>query len=103
MSLMTDDDAGLNPLPRVLSPDPTYCPSLSGNDSTVNPARAYLLSLNSPRSRQSMASFLGIVATMFGTGSTDTCSYITSWVLPRCCATPVGPQQLSIPTYQLSR
>ncbi|HBT8461939.1 TPA: tyrosine-type recombinase/integrase, partial [Klebsiella pneumoniae] len=49
--------------------------ALSGPDAPVNPARAYLLSLNSPRSRQTMASFLGIVAGMLGAVSADACSW----------------------------
>lgn len=50
-------------------------PVPSGRDAPVNPARAYLLSLNSPRSRQTMASFLGIVAGMLGAVSADACSW----------------------------
>lgn len=38
-------------------------------------AQAYLLSLNSPRSRQTMSSFLNIVARLLGAGSLDDCSW----------------------------
>ncbi|MDH6164826.1 site-specific recombinase XerD [Leclercia adecarboxylata] len=75
MTLMTDDDPDLNPIPGLLSSDPSYFPALSGTDTPVNPARAYLLSLSSPRSRQTMASFLGIVAKMLGAESADSCSW----------------------------
>ncbi|MCU6680560.1 tyrosine-type recombinase/integrase [Leclercia sp. H6W5] len=75
MTLITDDDPDLNPFQGSLSSDPAYFPTLSGTDAPVNPARAYLLSLNSPRSRQTMASFLGIVAGMLGAGNVDTCSW----------------------------
>lgn len=42
---------------------------------TLNPFRAYLLSLNSPRSRQTMASFLEIVARILGSHSADDCTW----------------------------
>lgn len=49
---------------------------LSGDTVTrVNPAQAYLLSLNSARSRQTMASFLNTVARMLGAGSLEDCSW----------------------------
>ncbi|WP_437891813.1 tyrosine-type recombinase/integrase [Phytobacter sp. V91] len=49
---------------------------MSGDAVTpVNPARAYMLSLNSARSRQTMSSFLNIVARMLGAGSLDDCSW----------------------------
>lgn len=47
----------------------------SDNVTPVNPAQAYLLSLNSARSRQTMASFLDIVARMLGAGSLTDCSW----------------------------
>ena len=51
-------------------------PALSGDSVTpVNPAQAYLLSLNSVRSRQTMASFLNIVARMLGAGSLADCAW----------------------------
>lgn len=51
-------------------------PALSGDNVTgVNPARAYLLSLNSPRSRQTMASFLNIVARILGASDLSDCSW----------------------------
>ncbi len=53
-----------------------WLPALSGDSVTpVNPAQAYLLSLNSGRSRQTMASFLNIVARMLGAGSLADCSW----------------------------
>ncbi len=50
-------------------------PALSGENAPVSPARAYLLSLNSPRSRQTMASFLSIVAGMLGAASLESCCW----------------------------
>lgn len=44
-------------------------PMLSGGEGPVNPAGAYLLSLNSARSWQTMYSFRGIVAGMLGAAS----------------------------------
>jgi len=75
MSLMPDDEQDLNLLAAAIPPDEEFLPTLSGSDVQVNPARAYLLSLNSPRSRQTMASFLGIVAGMLGAKSPDLCSW----------------------------
>ena len=75
MALMTDDDPDLNPLTELHSPDNEYFPALSANDMPLNPARAYLLSLNSLRSRQTMASFLNIVAGMLGAASLESCSW----------------------------
>jgi integrase/recombinase XerD len=50
--------------------------NLTGDTVTpFNPARAYLLSLNSARSRQTMASFLNIVARLLGAGSLADCSW----------------------------
>lgn len=45
------------------------------NVTSINPAQAYLLSLNSLRSRQTMASFLDIVARILGAGSLTDCSW----------------------------
>ncbi|MHA1081257.1 tyrosine-type recombinase/integrase (plasmid) [Enterobacter ludwigii] len=67
---MPDDEPQL-----ILSPDEDFLPALSAGDFPVSPARAYLLSLNSPRSRQTMASFLNIVAGMLMASSLDTCSW----------------------------
>jgi len=75
MSLMPDDGQDLNLLTAAIPLDEEFLPTLSGSEVPVNPARAYLLSLNSPRSRQTMASFLGIVAGMLGATSPDTCSW----------------------------
>lgn len=72
---MTDPAA--NPFPELvpLLQDSELWPSPAGGKSPLDPARAYLLSLNSPRSRQTMASFLGIVARMLGASSAYTCSW----------------------------
>lgn len=75
MSLMPDDEQEQNLLAAAIPLDEEFLPALSGSDSPLNPARAYLLSLNSPRSRQTMASFLGIVATMLGAASADLCNW----------------------------
>ena len=75
MSLMHDDEPELFPSPAVIPPGEDFLPALSGSDVPVSPARAYLLSLNSPRSRQTMASFLNIVAGMLGAASLESCSW----------------------------
>lgn len=56
-----------------ISPNHEYLPALTGAEVPVDPARAYLLSLNSPRSRQTMGSFLGVVARLLGAESASTC------------------------------
>jgi site-specific recombinase XerD len=43
------------------------------SDAPLNPAQAYLLSLNSPRSRQTMKSFLGIIARILGAAGLEDC------------------------------
>ncbi|MCS2151259.1 tyrosine-type recombinase/integrase [Scandinavium goeteborgense] len=50
-------------------------PAFPGKQNRLDPASAYLLSLNSPRSRQTMASFLGIVSGILGAASTETCNW----------------------------
>ncbi|MBF0035724.1 tyrosine-type recombinase/integrase [Citrobacter freundii] len=75
MSLIMDDDMEPTPPSPLSQLTHEYLPALSRSDVPMDPARAYLLSLNSPRSRQTMASFLGIVARMLGAASTDTCSW----------------------------
>ena len=51
-------------------------PALSGDTVTpVNPARAYLISLNAPRSRQTMTSFLNTVARILGARDLTDCSW----------------------------
>lgn len=72
---MPDDEHELNLSLTVITPDEEFLPALSGGDAPVSPARAYLLSLNSPRSRQTMASFLGIVAGMLGAASLESCNW----------------------------
>lgn len=75
MILIPDDEPELS-LPSAAMPlGEEFLPALSGDNAPVSPARAYLLSLNSPRSRQTMASFLGIVAGMLGATSLDACSW----------------------------
>lgn len=75
MTLMPDDEQELNLSPTVIPPDEDFLPALSGGEAPVNPARAYLLSLNSPRSRQTMSSFLSIVAVMLGAASLESCCW----------------------------
>lgn len=51
-----------------------FLPAFTGDAAPpVSPARAYLLSLNSPRSRQTMTSFLNTVARILGTRDLDDC------------------------------
>ncbi|CAI9405019.1 tyrosine-type recombinase/integrase [Lelliottia sp. T2.26D-8] len=75
MSLMPQDEPALNLTPTRFSPEDDFLPALADGQLPVSPARAYLLSLNSPRSRQTMASFLNIVAGMLGAVSFETCSW----------------------------
>lgn len=75
MTLIPDDDPALILSPALIPPAEDYLPALTKGEGPVSPARAYLLSLNSSRSRQTMASFLNIVAGMLGAGSLDTCSW----------------------------
>ncbi|MGU3430983.1 tyrosine-type recombinase/integrase [Enterobacter hormaechei] len=75
MTLMPDDEPDLILSPALLPPGEGFLPAPSASDAPVSPARAYLLSLNSPRSRQTMASFLNIVAGMLGATSLDTCCW----------------------------
>ncbi|HFQ9141211.1 tyrosine-type recombinase/integrase [Enterobacter cloacae complex sp. ECC445] len=72
MSLLNEEPDQNRPVPS-LSPNHEYLPALAGADNPVDPARAYLLSLNSPRSRQTMGSFLGVVARLLGAESATTC------------------------------
>lgn len=66
----TDDDFNLLPIPVPgVTRQKTSVQLTSDTVTHVNPARAYLLSLNSLRSRQTMESFLNIVAKMLGAGS----------------------------------
>lgn len=75
MTLMPDDEPDLILSPALLPPGESFLSAPSASDAPLSPARAYLLSLNSPRSRQTMASFLGIVAGMLGAVSLDACSW----------------------------
>ena len=72
---MTDTDANSYPEMVPLLPDGEFWPSPADGESPLDPARAYLLSLNSPRSRQTMASFLGIVARMLGATGAENCNW----------------------------
>ncbi|WP_193138631.1 tyrosine-type recombinase/integrase [Klebsiella aerogenes] len=72
---MKDDGTGIM-RGYGLSPDEQeFIPAVAGAGVSVNPAHAYLLSLNSHRSRQTMASFLGVVARMLGTERIETCNW----------------------------
>ena len=75
MTRLKDDYPDPQPVPVLVPLEQEFLPALAGNEALLNPARAYLLSLNSTRSRQTMASFLGIVAGMLGATNTDTCSW----------------------------
>lgn len=75
MTLMPDDVPELLSSPAVISPDMEFLPALAGSESPFSPDRAYLLSLNSPRSRQTMATFLNIFAGMLGAVSVGVCSW----------------------------
>ncbi|MBT2052215.1 tyrosine-type recombinase/integrase [Enterobacter asburiae] len=75
MTQMPDDDPDLSMSPAVIPPDGDFLPALAAGEAPVSPARAYLLSLNSPRSRQTMASFLNIVAGMLGAASLESCNW----------------------------
>lgn len=70
---MTDNDASSLPELVPLIPESEFWPLPAVGERPLDPARAYLLSLNSPRSRQTMASFLGIVARMLGATGPETC------------------------------
>lgn len=72
MSLPNEESEHSRPV-TSLSPNHEYLPALTGAENPVDPARAYLLSLNSPRSRQTMGSFLGVVARLLGAESASTC------------------------------
>jgi len=72
---MPDEEPDLSLPAAALQPGEEWLPALSGSEVPVSPARAYLLSLNSPRSRQTMASFLNIVAGMLGAASLESCSW----------------------------
>ncbi|WP_230354390.1 tyrosine-type recombinase/integrase [Lelliottia sp. WAP21] len=75
MILMPEDEPELSLSAAIIPPNEDFLPALSGSNAPVNPARAYLLSLNSVRSRQTMVSFLNIVAGMLGAASLDTCNW----------------------------
>lgn len=72
---LTDDDPELSPVPITMTPDAHFLPADPGNEARLNPASAYILSLNSPRSRQTMASFLNIMARILGATGAESCSW----------------------------
>jgi len=70
------DDRESSFLPATPVTGGTALPFLTGVATTpVNPAQAYLLSLNSVRSRQTMTSFLNIVARILGAGDLTACNW----------------------------
>lgn len=75
MILIPDDEPERSLPAGVITPDEDFLPAQAGRHAPVSPARAYLLSLNSVRSRQTMASFLNIVAGMLGAATLDTCNW----------------------------
>lgn len=75
MILMPDGDPELKLLPAIVPPDEDFLPALSGDEDRFSPARAYLLSLNSSCSRQTMAWFLGIIAGMLEAASLESCHW----------------------------
>jgi len=83
-------------------------PVLSGGEGPVNPARAYLLSLNSARSWQTMALFLGIVAGMLGAASLSpaawaACGAVTEPLRDTGRATATNFDSLRHPAMSVSR
>ncbi|AUT30136.1 integrase (plasmid) [Escherichia marmotae] len=58
-----------------VAPEGEFLPALAEREAALNPVKAYLLSLNSPRSRQTMASFLGTVARMLGAPHAEACPW----------------------------
>ncbi|EOZ9391132.1 tyrosine-type recombinase/integrase [Enterobacter cancerogenus] len=72
MSLPNEESEHSRPV-TSLSLNHEYLPALTGAENPVDPARAYLLSLNSPRSRQTMGSFLSVVARLLRAESATTC------------------------------
>ncbi len=77
MPSLPDEDNFL-PLSAPVRPgaEADLLPALKGDTVTpVNPARAYLISLNSLRSRQTMASFLNTVARILGARDLTDCSW----------------------------
>jgi hypothetical protein len=57
----------------LLSGDVTGSHTTPRSNAPLNPAQVYLLSLNSPRSRQTMKSFLGIIARILGAAGLEDC------------------------------
>ncbi|EBD2439346.1 TPA: tyrosine-type recombinase/integrase [Salmonella enterica] len=76
MNHSTDDASEFNPSLSLFTPEGELLPVSSGGDNTIlSPAQAYLLSLNSPRSRKTMASYLRIVSGMLGASDMESCSW----------------------------
>ncbi|TGC12217.1 tyrosine-type recombinase/integrase [Escherichia sp. E4385] len=75
MTHLSDIDPEMNDFQPLVPSEIELWPTSVESGNPLNPARAYLLSLNSPRSRQTMASFLGIVARMLGAANAETCPW----------------------------
>lgn len=77
MTMFPDDEHSFPSVQPVrVFGDGNRLPVLTGDAVTsVNPAQAYLLSLNSARSRQTMTSFLNIVARILGAGDLTGCNW----------------------------
>lgn len=75
MALMPDNASDLIMSPVVIPLDENFLPAFARSDKSVSPARAYLRSLNSSCSRQTMASFLNIAAGMLSTDSLESCNW----------------------------
>ena len=75
MALMPDNASDLIMSPVVILLVENFLPAFARSDKSASPARAYLQSLNSPSSRQTMASFLNIVAGMLSADSLESCNW----------------------------
>jgi hypothetical protein len=75
MTLMPDDDPELAMSPAVIPPDVDFLPALIGGEGPVSPARAYLLSLNSPAAGRPWPRSSALSPVMLGAASLDACSW----------------------------
>lgn len=76
MAPLTDTESNQPARHPVNVPGEANSPALYSDTVTkVNPAQAYLLSLNSVRSRQTMTSFLNIVARILGASDLTDCNW----------------------------
>jgi hypothetical protein len=71
MTLMPDDDPDLSMSPAVIPPDGDFLPALTGGECPVSPARAYLLSLNSPAAGRPWPRSLASSPDMLGSASLE--------------------------------